>query len=285
MSGLDEGRSPEGQVDVALADGARLATWTTGRAGRHTPVVAVHGGPGLWDYLGPWAQFLDGEVELHRYDQRGCGRSSGDGHAVERYVADLEELREHWGHERWTVIGHSFGAALALAYAAAHPERVAAVGHVSGVGIGDWRTPFRAEAARRREPFAQRFAELSARERTWDEEVEWRRIQWSVDHAADGWERSESMARTRLPINHEANRAITWTDADAIGWAAAATCPVFFVHGTADPRPAANAMLLAARIHRARKRVVEGAGHLPWVEAPVVMSELLGEIVRAGDAS
>ena len=56
---------------------------------------------------------------------------------------------------------------LALAYAAAHPARVAAVGYLSGVGIGDWRRPYRAaraaaagllgpDAAARRQDLARR---------------------------------------------------------------------------------------------------------------------------------
>lgn len=39
-------------------------------------------------------------------------------------VADLEELREHLGIERWLVVGGSFGSTLALAYGQAHPDRV-----------------------------------------------------------------------------------------------------------------------------------------------------------------
>ena len=39
-------------------------------------------------------------------------------------MADLERLREARGIERWLVFGGSWGSALGLAYAEAHPERV-----------------------------------------------------------------------------------------------------------------------------------------------------------------
>jgi proline iminopeptidase len=39
-------------------------------------------------------------------------------------VADLEALRAHLGLERMTLLGHSWGAMLAAAYVAAHPERI-----------------------------------------------------------------------------------------------------------------------------------------------------------------
>ena len=72
------------------------------------------------------------------------------------------------------------------------------------------------------------------------------------------------------------------SSADQIGWAAAVRCPVYVVHGTADPRPAANALQLADRLARPRKRVVTEAGHLPWIEQPEQLRELLAEIVQAG---
>jgi len=67
------------------------------------------------------------------FDQRGCGQSTP--HAADpatdmaanttaHLVADLEALRAHLGIPRWLVYGGSWGAALGLAYAERHPERV-----------------------------------------------------------------------------------------------------------------------------------------------------------------
>jgi proline iminopeptidase len=39
----------------------------------------------------------------------------------------MEKIREKFGFERWMVVGGSWGATLALAYAQAHPERVSGV--------------------------------------------------------------------------------------------------------------------------------------------------------------
>jgi len=66
-------------------------------------------------------------------DQRGCGRSTP--HASEpdadlrhnttwHLVADLELLRKNLAIDRWQVFGGSWGSALALAYAQAHPSSV-----------------------------------------------------------------------------------------------------------------------------------------------------------------
>lgn len=272
-----------------MSDGAELQTWTSRRsqAPERTPVVLVHGGPGLWDYLGPVDALLDDVAVVHRYDQRGCGRSSPSADlSMARYIADIEELRRHWGDEKLVLIGHSFGATLALAYAGTHPEHAAAVGYLSGVGIGDWKTPFRGEVARRRAAFGlnDRLAELEARPRTASEEVEWRRLVWATDYAdtAVGLEASRVMAETPLPINHLANRRLApFTDGDQLSWAARVSCPVYVVHGSADPRPARHAMALATEIPQARQCIIEDAGHLPWVECPDEVRRVLHEVIRA----
>lgn len=91
----------------------------------HPPVVLLHGGPGLWDYLAPLAEMLCELTVSYRYDQRGCGNSSpGDELSMARYIDDLHELIESWEHEQIVIIGHSFGATLALA-GALYPDRVA----------------------------------------------------------------------------------------------------------------------------------------------------------------
>ena len=61
------------------------------------------------------------------FDQRGAGRSTPAAelrdNTTPHLVADLEQLREHLGFERWLVFGGSWGSTLALAYAQAHPDR------------------------------------------------------------------------------------------------------------------------------------------------------------------
>jgi pimeloyl-ACP methyl ester carboxylesterase len=114
---------------IAADDGAGLHAVTEGR-GR--PLVLCHGGPGGADTLGPLAALVTDIALVHRYDQCACGRSDGGPpFTMARWVADLDALRRHWGHRCWVVGGHSFGAALAIAYALEHPERTEAVIYVS----------------------------------------------------------------------------------------------------------------------------------------------------------
>lgn len=60
-------------------------------------------------------------------DQRGCGKSTPSANCSQQttsdIVADMELLRNHLQLDAWVLLGGSWGVALALAYAGAHPDR------------------------------------------------------------------------------------------------------------------------------------------------------------------
>lgn len=95
---------------------------------RGTPVVFLHGGPGVGLYP-LYQRFFDPAVwRIVGFDQRGCGQSTPfaetTANSPAHLVSDIEHLRLHLGIERWHVLGGSWGSTLALAYAAAMPERI-----------------------------------------------------------------------------------------------------------------------------------------------------------------
>ena len=53
-----------------------------------------------------------------------AGSDAPDDYALVSYVHDLEALREHLGAERLDLLGFSHGGIVAIAYAAAHPQRI-----------------------------------------------------------------------------------------------------------------------------------------------------------------
>jgi proline iminopeptidase len=101
--------------------------------GTQGPVVVIlNGGPGLNAlYMEPVAQTIaaDGYRAI-LFDQRGTGLSTAAGAAIDKLtmqgtVDDIELLRKNLQQDKLTVFTHSFGGAMALAYAAAYPQRVA----------------------------------------------------------------------------------------------------------------------------------------------------------------
>lgn len=113
------------QIDVG--DGHDLYVESIGREGG-IPAVYLHGGPGSGCQPDHRRLFDPERFHAVLFDQRGCGRSRPRGsradNTTQHLIADLEKLRAHFGFDRWMVIGGSWGATLALAYAQAHPERV-----------------------------------------------------------------------------------------------------------------------------------------------------------------
>jgi proline iminopeptidase len=119
---------PDAQGWLDAGDGHRVYWELCGNpAGR--PAVFLHGGPGGGCSPDHRRLFDPERYRVLLFDQRGCGRStphaSLDANTTWHLVADMERLRaEVMRADRWLVFGGSWGSALALAYAQAHPERV-----------------------------------------------------------------------------------------------------------------------------------------------------------------
>ena len=283
----DSGKSAALADEYVDVDGARI--WTT-RSGSGPPLLLCHGGPGLWDYLQPVAALIDDLVSVYRYDQRGCGRSSPDGpYSVARSVEDIESLRRRFGFERWLVGGHSWGASLALAYAWEHPERVDGIVYMSGVGLAmSWKQAYREEEERRLTPVQRdRLAALRDKERDAAEERESLVLAWSRDFA----DRSTAMdyaARFQadgFAVNYECNSRINrelgaWVESDLVEKCRILDVPVLILHGALDPRPVWAADSLVESLPPRERSIIEGAGHLPWVEKPDEVKAALREFLR-----
>ena len=99
------------------------------RVGQGAPILVLHGGPGMdHSYLLPHLDYLAQNHELIYYDQRASGRSSiyvpDSTIAVSQFVADIEAIRKDLRIPRLTMMGHSWGGLLAMAYAMEHASDV-----------------------------------------------------------------------------------------------------------------------------------------------------------------
>lgn len=113
-------------------------------SGEGPPLVRV----GTWlthlqhDWNSPiwrhWFEFFSEQHTLVRYDPRGCGLSDRDKPDVtfEGFVNDLEAVIDQLGLETFPLFGMSQGVAVAIEYAARHPERVSQLVLYSGGPIG-----------------------------------------------------------------------------------------------------------------------------------------------------
>ncbi|MGE3962022.1 MAG: alpha/beta fold hydrolase [Dehalococcoidia bacterium] len=274
-------------------DGVHLWTSQQGAGGHAPGLVMLHGGPGLWEDFGALAAMVEDLVEVYRYDQRGCGRSDRVGpYDLATAVADLEALRKQWWQPKLILAGHSFGAALALAYAVEHPEHVAALILISGTGVDlEWKDEAKAEAAARRSPDDRnRLAELHIQRAAgvWNEDVdrELCALTWATDFADRTHDVDRAAALYRAPgPNYEMNRAMTadWARMLLDGFAervGEVTAPVLLMNGVGDPRPLSATARLALRLPNAELAILDDCGHFPWLEQPELTRVTLREFLR-----
>jgi proline iminopeptidase len=136
MTDVDVGTRPTRRLQplskqmLPVGDGHELYVETVGHAGGR-PAVYLHGGPGSGCQPDHRQLFDPPMYRSVLFDQRGCGLSqpkrSREANTTDHLVADLETIREALGIERWLVVGGSWGATLALAYAQRHPDRVTGI--------------------------------------------------------------------------------------------------------------------------------------------------------------
>ncbi|MBX7198694.1 MAG: alpha/beta hydrolase [Rhodospirillaceae bacterium] len=230
---------------VRLPDGATLWIYTEGHG---PPLVLLNGGPGLADYLQPVSTLLADACTVHRYEPRACGRSSPAGpHTLAQAIADLESLRRHWGHERWIVTGHSWGADLALAYALHHPGATRAV-----IGLAGGRV---------------------VNDRAW--------------HAAYAERRHTEEMPTAAAPNLDVNRALTddWRafccTPDLLHRLSVLETPCLFVFGEHDIRPSWPTEQICALLPEAAYMPLAGADHYLWRGNPQGLAKATKTFLKA----
>ena len=102
--------------------------WETAGNPEGKPALFLHGGPGGGFHADHRRLFDPDHYMIVLFDQRGCGRSLPHGelqaNTTQHLVHDIELLRERLGIKSWLLLGGSWGATLALAYAQAHVQHV-----------------------------------------------------------------------------------------------------------------------------------------------------------------
>ena len=127
------------RIHYFFRDGARLCVRVWSQGGE--PILLLHGGPGMPDYLMPVAGLLTRDLQVITYDQRGSGESysTGGDYSFERHVEDLAAVAAALGLERFHLFGHSWGGLLAQLYAQEKPGSVKSLflcNAMTGIGSG-----------------------------------------------------------------------------------------------------------------------------------------------------
>jgi proline iminopeptidase len=122
--------APLTSQSLPVGNGHEIYVETIGRTDG-IPAVYLHGGPGSGCQPDHRRLFDPERFHAVLFDQRGAGRSRPKGgredNTLAHLIADMETIREQLNINSWMVVGGSWGATLALAYAQAHPDRVSGI--------------------------------------------------------------------------------------------------------------------------------------------------------------
>ncbi|MGH7717838.1 MAG: alpha/beta fold hydrolase [Gemmatimonadaceae bacterium] len=270
------------QVEVR---GLRFAVFTTPEVPGATPLVCVNGGllyphTLLWPALAP----LAANRQLILYDQRGRGESEAPrdpaSARIEDDAADLPALRDALALSRWDVLGHSWGAAIAMLGTERDPAGTRRLVLVDPVGATSaWMDDLLDNAARRLSAAGRarlhRFdrAALSTADPA---------VHSGASHAMfPAWFADPALAMF-VPLP----RSTSLTGSAAAGrlwrqgydWTPllrAVQPPTIVIHGERDLMPLSVADTLTRLLPRASLAVVEQSGHLPFLESPDRFFELV----------
>ena len=251
--------------------------------GEGPALLLLHGGPGLSDYM----ELLGPEVtgwRAIRYQQRGLAPSAAGGpFTVAQHAADAIAVLDACGVSRAVVLGHSWGAHLALHLAVTHPGRVAGLVLVDGLGvIGDGGVADLGQAlvSRLSPEGMTRLMELAGAEPSDDAATEQTRLLWP-GYFADPARTAAWPPGLRTSLAAYAGTFASIAEQLAGGFAAALpaiTAPAVFVLGADSPMPVSQGQQTAALIPSAEVQVIPRAGHLPWYEQPGCVAGALARV-------
>jgi proline iminopeptidase len=275
------------------ADGAELFCRVFGVG---SPVIVIHGGPGLsQDYLLPYMAKLGEHNCAIFYDQRACGLSTGDSTAnvirLETFVEDVELIRKAFGYQKVSILGHSWGGFLAVQYAIAHPESIDKLILLSTAPVSseDFSLMLK-EGAVRMAPYQEElkviretkgFAEgdpeinekyfrITFRSYFFNSRKEdLLNFYMSPKALINGRKVSDLLEQNVFskPFNfHDALKTLNM--------------PTLIIHGDFDPIPHLTAQKIHEDIRGSTYILLRNCGHFPYVESPEDLFEYLGDFLQ-----
>jgi pimeloyl-ACP methyl ester carboxylesterase len=227
-------------------------------------VVFVHGF--VWDNLSSWyfsvASSVAAKAQVLLYDLRGHGKSERPptGYTLDDMVADLDALlgATGFGDRPVHLVGNSFGGLLALAYAIAHPERVASMVLVDAHTADEtWNEQIRAtllsEGLERDHIIIQAFHDWAGRHN----DPRNTRLAKTAEQLVKGTSLLDEITRTRVFTDQELARI---------------TCPVLAMYGE-HSEIRHKGERLAERLPDCTLQIIGGGSHVILWEATATLRE------------
>jgi proline iminopeptidase len=268
-----------------------LAVFTSPPRPSSIPLVCINGGllfghQLLWPALSPLAR----ERQLILFDQRGRGESDAPASPlaarIEHDADDVAALRGALGYARWDVLGHSWGAGIALLAADRDANAVRRLILVDSVGLdGTWMPDIHQSALDRLGPsdraVLQRLDPAQLREPDAAAHSAYARA------LSPAWFADAAMGRAFTPPRSDSLTGCAVAarlHRDGYDWRGtlrAVNARTLVLHGERDLMPPRVAHEVTAFVPNARLELIPGCGHMPYWEAPEtffqIVDSFLGE--------
>jgi DNA-binding SARP family transcriptional activator/pimeloyl-ACP methyl ester carboxylesterase len=227
-----------------------------------------------------WLLALTNRFRLLRYDERGCGLSDWNTTAftLDAWIDDLATVIEAAGYERFPLFGMSQGAAVAVEYAARHPERVSAL-VLYGSYVHGSVVRARTDEERRGAGLLPDLAELG-----WGrDEPSFRQVftaRFMPGGTREQWDEFNELQRRSTSAANAARFIRGFATIDITEAAQQIRCPTLVLHVRGDlTPPLAEGRLLASIIPDSRFVSLEGDNHLMLPSDPA-WARFLEEVDR-----
>lgn len=266
------------QADTATVNGAELYYETIGSG---PPVLMMHGGLGLsHDYLRPYFDQLGDSHTVVYYDHFGNGQSAKpDDYAdmtFDRLIADAMELMKQLGHDKFSLVGHSYGGFIAQELATRHADRLDKLVLIDTAPALDYPptvTGSEEQMAAFGKLFSQPMADNADWQATWNPVVKMYFHQWDDKTGAD--------LDSRTVYEYRAWNAAgallgSFNTLEKLPEVDTPTLVVAGRHNGITP-PGPGAERIASLMPEATLMVFENSGHYPFIEEQEAFFTELGQ--------
>jgi len=259
--------------------GGRVALYQAGPRGADA-VVLVHGlgrnAARDWAYVIP---ALAERYSVYALDLPGFGQSDKGNHlySPDNFARVLEAVLEKRVARPFTLIGHSMGGSVALAYVGAYPRRVSRLILVDAAGV------------LHRSVYAEFLGRVAAQRAMGMDSPWFESVVRAIQLRAENWPIRGELALERAGVRRRLLRgdpnaisAFAMVEHDFSRIVRGIGVPTLIIWGADDTiAPLRTGQALASSIPGARLTVLEGAGHAPQLQFPqrfnpVVLDELDG---------
>ncbi len=277
--------------------------FATSEDGAHIAYAASGAGPMLlraphwmthleWDWrslvYGPWIEGLSRRFRFVRYDGRNWGLSDrGVAPATLQVAAsDMTAVADAAGLHRFALLGVSGGGAIAIRYAALHPERVSHLVLVGGFARGSLHRGAASITAQHLDAWSRLVEEGWAQDN-----AAFRQIMTSQMYpgaSADEMHSFNAMQRVSCTPHEAASIRRVIADFDATVHLRQVRCPTLVLHNPHDAMvPFEEGRLIASSIAGARLVPFESQNHVPLCGEPAFpqMNRLIDEFVFGDSAA